>query len=71
MTYEDDFMKVENYSTLNSNICLNTYFETALTNFTEPDIFIKKISVAACRLGWNWFTIYEAAHMMNKIIGYS
>ena len=54
-------MKAETYIALNSDMRINTQFKNTLNNYSKSEIWKKKISVAACRLGWKWFTIHETA----------
>ena len=66
ITQEDDIMMVEIYISQKLEMCINTNFKNTLPNYTETDILTKKISAAACRLGWTWYTIYEPALYNEK-----
>ena len=49
-------------------MCTKTQLKKYLNQLYQIPYIDTKISVAACRLGWKWFTIYQAGPMMSKVI---
>ena len=64
-------MKVEIYIALNSEMRINTQFETTLTNFIKSDILTKILMLLPVDWDKNGLLFTKWLHIINKIIGYS
>ena len=61
-TYENDFMKIEIYIGLNSELGVNKHFKNVLTNYTKSDILTKRFVLLPVDWDKNGLLhIYEAA----------
>ena len=69
--YEDDFMEVKIYISLNSEIRINTQLKDTSTNYTKSDTITKRLVLLPVDWYKNGLRFTKRLHMKKKIIGYS
>ena len=64
ITYEDDFIKVEIYIVLSSEMAIKTQFKNTLTNNTKSDIIIKSLVLLPVDWDKNGLLFTKRFHMI-------
>ena len=58
--YRHFFMEVQNYNLVYSEFCTKPHFKLHLNLLHLMWLIKTTISVEACSLPWNWFTVYKS-----------
>ena len=68
MSFEDDFVKVEIYIVLRSQIFINTQFKKMLTNFTKLDLITKRLVLLPVDWDKNGLLFMKWLPMINNLL---